>query len=954
MWGKSMVAKSSLLRLLRTRRGAAAVGYGLLVGLIGVAILGAVGATGTSLSALLGMTANRLQGEAPPPVNEPNEPGPAPAPQLAFSPASVGGMDVLSSGIPTFSDAVTVTLANTGTATAQGVSPAVSGSAGTWQIQSHTCPSQLAANASCAIVIRVGASANGALAGSLSAGSGSATAALSGAATGFDGTLILDSEALEVAAVTAATGLPGACTPVTVTNSGWGPVPQPQGALSGPDAAAFALCTPEDDACADVLPATESCALGVRLAAPAGDGAFAATLTVTAGSLSASRELSGNASGLDPFLLLDAGVLTIAGITDGSSEGACTDFPVRNIGLNPGLANAQAVLPEGSSFVACTPGGTACSSAPIPGQGSCNLGFRLSGVVYAGSYGEAVSVTADGADPASRQISATVTGSYAPAIALGSGTLSVAAASGGSATGACTVLPVTNSGNAPGLADVTLSFSGADAGKFAACAPTGPVCGNTLAPGASCNWGVRLNNLTANGTFTATVEASASGAASVSRAVEGTSSGFAPALSVAADLTVAGVNGTTTGACTALTLTNNGTMAGLANAQTVSISPATFFESCAPGGNACSSAAVPVGGSCNLGYRLRGIAAAGSVQATATISADGVASRSVTLNGTATGTYAPVIALGGTSTFTVSAISTGVSSGTCTALTVTNTGNIAGLADLSFAFDGANPGAFATCNAGGTLCGGAAVAAGGTCTVGVRLNAIGANGTYTANLRASSASAATVSRPVSGSASGFATMPSGLSLSHTANTSSFTAAWTAGSGISSCQIQNFNGSSWVGIASVNCATNTSGAAFTLSDVGSNWNGRGVRLLVNGTTAVSFPQTLTCTARAGSGSPTPTIDENCNGVWDDSASGGTVAGCPSGQSCVYGGWGGPAGNYQPPRVVYDNACIPNSLYYDFYGASCAYGTGYYTCSDGYNDCFCGPGSGCTHTASTTYN
>jgi len=120
--------------------------------------------------------------------------------------------------------------------------------------------------------------------------------------------------------------------------------------------------------------------------------------------------------------------------------------------------------------------------------------------------------------------------------------------------------------------------------------------------------------------------------------------------------------------------------------------------------------------------------------------------------------------------------------------------------------------------------------------------------------------------------------PSNLALSHTANNESFTVSWTAGSGnggIGGCKMQFYTGSTWADISSaadVNCDTDLSEGAFTLNADGwkAHWNGTEVRLVrKSDLTAVgTFPQTLSCTTLSGSATPTPSIDEDCNGYWDN--------------------------------------------------------------------------------------
>lgn len=123
------------------------------------------------------------------------------------------------------------------------------------------------------------------------------------------------------------------------------------------------------------------------------------------------------------------------------------------------------------------------------------------------------------------------------------------------------------------------------------------------------------------------------------------------------------------------------------------------------------------------------------------------------------------------------------------------------------------------------------------------------------------------------------TSPTNLVLSHIARSKSFSVSWTAGlgnGGAGGCKLQfNVSGSIWADItsaASVNCDANSNNAAYSLNASGwkASWNGTQVRLVRNSDSEImgTFPQILSCSATAGSATPTPTIDEDCDGNWDD--------------------------------------------------------------------------------------
>jgi Flp pilus assembly pilin Flp len=114
-----------------------------------------------------------------------------------------------------------------------------------------------------------------------------------------------------------------------------------------------------------------------------------------------------------------------------------------------------------------------------------------------------------------------------PALSLGSGTLTVAAISGGSSPGACTDLAVSNPGTAPVTGLSLDAFTGTDASNFQPCTGSSPVCGITLAAGAGCNFGVQLT-ASSGGSFSAVANASADAGLTATRDVEGSASGFPP------------------------------------------------------------------------------------------------------------------------------------------------------------------------------------------------------------------------------------------------------------------------------------------------------------------------------------------------------------------------------------------------------------------------------------------
>lgn len=135
--------------------------------------------------------------------------------------------------------------------------------------------------------------------------------------------------------------------------------------------------------------------------------------------------------------------------------------------------------------------------------------------------------------------------------------------------------------------------------------------------------------------------------------------------------------------------------------------------------------------------------------------------------------------------------------------------------------------------------------------------------------------------------------PASISLNHTANRKTFTVTWSAGSGNGTCKIQYTNSSGAfadvLSPASLNCDANVSSTTITLPST-SPWTAAGqarsVRILriSDSTVLGTFATNLNCNSLGGSASPTSTIDEDCNGAWDNTTS-STSSGCASGSACV---------------------------------------------------------------------
>lgn len=134
-------------------------------------------------------------------------------------------------------------------------------------------------------------------------------------------------------------------------------------------------------------------------------------------------------------------------------------------------------------------------------------------------------------------------------------------------------------------------------------------------------------------------------------------------------------------------------------------------------------------------------------------------------------------------------------------------------------------------------------------------------------------------------------VPSNLVLTHSSGNRTFQVSWEAGNlngGSSGCKLQFLKDNSvWTDLGvTVDCdskATNLSASFPANNNWTNNFNTVGVKVRIirisDSQPLGEFPQLAKCSTRGGSSSPTPNIDENCNGRWDDtSSSGGDIVGC----------------------------------------------------------------------------
>lgn len=578
----------SALWKLATRRGAAtATSYGLIVGLIAVACIAALSATGGSVSKLFDLAANVLRD----PVSD------APGANLTANPASLDGGTVTASGsVPALGAAQTVTISNTGGRVASGLSTALSGALQFTGGGDGCSGRTLQFGQQCSVTVQAVATGNGALSGILTVMAGNdgaaVTVAMAGTATGFAPVLSLDSGDLAVARDGSG---PGACTALAVRNTGTAEMTGlALGSFGGTDAASFAACSDVDSPCAGTLAVGASCNFGVALTA-AVNGSYSATVAVAAdGGLGGQRALAGTVSGLEAVLGLAFadGPPAIAG----SSPSACSAVTLGNGGNATASVQSLAVTAGTDNFALCAAGGHACPAAlpfDLEAAETCSLGIVFQAVRNASYSGTLSLGYADNGAPAGDNVRSAALGLSGTAAGLtaapvwraadgsaADGTaLNVAAGgSSGTVTGATRTFLLHNGGNGATAALTMTASAGFVIG-------TNGCAGMELTPNAECSVAVAARS-DRDAALTGTLTASAAGMADIALPLSGTASGWPASFAWFADGGAGAANGSGmnvaydgaapngTGTTRRFALKNTGTGSGTA---TVSVSNANVF-----------------------------------------------------------------------------------------------------------------------------------------------------------------------------------------------------------------------------------------------------------------------------------------------------------------------------------------------------------------------------------------
>lgn len=107
------------------------------------------------------------------------------------------------------------------------------------------------------------------------------------------------------------------------------------------------------------------------------------------------------------------------------------------------------------------------------------------------------------------------------------------------------------------------------------------------------------------------------------------------------------------------------------------------------------------------------------------------------------------------------------------------------------------------------------------------------------------------------------------SFNHASNSNVLNPSWTMSAGLSNCSIEVFNGVSWSKLLDLPACGNWSGnIAMPAGSLPAAWGGSLLRLSGDGgQVVVANLGTITCSVRALSITSTPSIDEDCDGLFD---------------------------------------------------------------------------------------
>ena len=581
------------------------------------------------------------------------------------------------------SSARTVTLRNTGTATMNVSSIAVTGTNATDFTQTNGCGSTLAAGSSCTISVTFAP---------ISAGTRNASITIADDATGSPQTVAVTGRGTApVVSLSTSTlvfgnqsvGAASAAQTVTLTNSGNASLNVTSIAASGANASDFV----QSSSCGSSLGAGSSCTISVTFR-PTTSGDRAAIVSIADSATGSPHTVS----------LSGTGTTSLAGVSPSSLSFGSLSVGTASAAQSVTLSNTgNAALTVSSIAVSGTNPGdftqtNNCGSSVAAGANCViNVTFKPAA---AGGRNASISIT-DNAIGSPQAVSLSGNGT-APATNISPASITFGSLAVGTPSTAQSVT-LSNTGNAP-LNITSVSIAGSNAGDFT----QSNNCGSSVAAGSSCAISITFTPL-ASGSRTASL-AIADNAMGSPQAVSLSGTGASSAASVSpSSVPFGSVPVGTSSTPLSVTLTNTGNAALTITSISFSGSNSSDFTQ----SNNCG-ASVAAGAGCTISVTFAP-AANGSRAASLAIADNASGSpQTVSLSGTGTSSGASV----SPSSLSFGSFSVGTSSAAQTA-TLSNTGNVT-LTVASISVSGSNAGDFTQSN----NCG-SSVAAGSICTVNV-------------------------------------------------------------------------------------------------------------------------------------------------------------------------------------------------------------------------------------------
>jgi two-component sensor histidine kinase len=506
-------------------------------------------------------------------------------------------------------------------------------------------------------------------------------------------------------------GVTSAALTATLTNTGTTALTISAKAISGTNAADFAIST-TGTTCGATLAASASCDIAVTFD-PGASGTRTATLKVTDNGATTSQQINLTGTGVAvPTDTLSANSIAFGNGTVGAAS-AAQSVTVTNSGTGPLAITSIALAGANPGDFATT---NTCGTS-LAANSSCAISATFTATTT-GARSATITLTDNAADsPRVITLSGTGVAAAVPGVSLNPPALTFASTNVG-ATAAAQTVTVTNSGSAP-LTVTAATITGANSSDFAVSANT---CTTSIAANGTCSISVTFTP-TATGARAAalTITDNAGGTAGAQQSVplSGTGAGVAAVTLSPQTLSFGSSNVGVASTAQSVMLTNSGS--GTLSISSVTIG-GTNAGDFAIGSNTCG-VTLATGASCSVSVTFDPTAAGSRAASLVFADSAGNSPQSASLTGTGVGVAAAnlspnALSFGNGNIGTTSAAQS---------VTLSNPGSAA-LTISSIAITGANAADFATTN----TCGGS-VAAAGSCSISVTFDAT-ATGTRSATL----------------------------------------------------------------------------------------------------------------------------------------------------------------------------------------------------------------------------